>query len=127
MELVLLSDAQPTDWWARWTVIKQLLAYRCEPTDDAQQEGVTRRPPIQCSGTEGILEEDWGQVDPVYTFSDYNVMLVDLKYMVLSPPNVQGQQELTQMYERAGRGCLHCKALERALVPGPERRRILLR
>lgn len=40
-------------------------------------------------------------------------LLVDLKYMMLNPPNEQGQQELTQINERAGPGFLHCKALER--------------
>lgn len=75
-ELVILSDSQPTDWWVRRTVIKQLLAYRCEPADDAQ----TASYPMQ-------WHRRRGQAEPVYTFSDYTVMLVIFKYLVPNPPN----------------------------------------
>lgn len=124
IELLILPEAQPTDWEARRTNMKQIRTDSRESTDDAQPEGASEWPPIQCNGREGVPEEAWGQAEPVCTFAYYRVMRVDLTYMVPSP---QTHQERTQTCDRAGLRFLHCKALERALTTGLKRKSILLR
>jgi hypothetical protein len=62
-----------------------------------------------------------------FTFDFYNVMLVVVsKAMIRSPETEGGPSRVTLIYERAGIGLLHYKALRYALAPGPQRENILL-
>jgi hypothetical protein len=81
--------------------------------------------PIQGIGTQDMREITHSS--DKFTFDFYNVMLVFVsKAMISSPETEGGPSRVTLIYERAGIGLLHYKALRYALAPGPQREDILL-